>query len=398
MVDMITFPNPFTPGFMGFETEQEFMLDFMATMRDSGLKRYARTYAELLATQNRPLAQPTSFVPTIVTPREGGDDIVINGEVRSATAMRDSSRRKSNGTYEGPKDLNYSRDLVEGTMIVKSEPKVNHEKKFGKAPGTRSGRGFVHAMSPAQRNYVLSLLRTKDTSELATRMVRGWTLDPKEIDSISKQHARPFIDALLSCPNKSATTIKGTHSDEKEISGSPRQIEWLTKGLNGKPALLTEKGFTTEADIKEFSQKYNYAAKQMIDALLNMKTKPLTSVKEMTSNSELSEGIYSNGTKVFKVYVSQDGSRLFAKELVEESHTESVKVRKGSTERKEVTFTHAWEYKGMAHRFITSTYKRVSDSEAASYGQISGTCCRCGRRLVDETSVSNGIGPECAKK
>ncbi len=368
MTETFTFPNPFTPGFMGFETEQDFMRDFTATMRDSGLKRYAKTYGELIATQNRPLAQPKSFVPTVTLANEGGEPMPTNTSGNT-------------GTYEGPKDLHY-------------------EKKFGKVPGTRSGRGFVHAMSDAQKRFVLSLLATKDTTELSTKMVRGWTLNPNEIDSISKQHARPFIDALLSCPNKVSTAISTPDSDSKEIIGSSRQIEWLTKGLNGKASLLSEKGFNNEADIKAFSQKHNYSAKQMIDALMNMpKSRPIMSVKEQTNKTEeITEGIYSNGTTVFKVYISQDGSRLFAKELVPTRHTESVKVKKGSTERREVTFSHSWEYRGMAVRFITSQYKRVSDSEAASYGQISGTCCRCGRRLVDETSVSNGIGPECAKK
>ena len=60
MTETVVFPATFTPGFMGFATETEFMLDFTASMRDSGLKSYARTYAELVARQTRPNAEPKS--------------------------------------------------------------------------------------------------------------------------------------------------------------------------------------------------------------------------------------------------------------------------------------------------------------------------------------------------
>jgi hypothetical protein len=367
--DTVTYPYPFVKGFMGFDTEQEFMRDFTATMRDCGIKGYATDYAEFVKRANRTVGriEPKSFVPTVVKPSEGGE-MPKGGNGNGAV-------------YEGPKDLDYNA----------------HGKKFGKTPGTRSGRGYVHGMSEAQTKYVLFLLNTKDTTELSTKLVRGWTLNPNEIGSISKQHARPFIDALKACPEKRSV------SDKKELNGSPRQIEWITKGLNGNASLLSEKGFVSETDISNLYAKHNYSAREIIDALKAMPRKSnakQSEVKAETKEIELSEGIYSNGSKTFKVYVAQDGSRLFAKELIEESHTESVKVRKGSKERKDVTFTHSWEYVGMAFRFVKASegFQRVSDSEAARYGQISGTCCRCGRRLVDETSVSNGIGPECAKK
>lgn len=35
---------------------------------------------------------------------------------------------------------------------------------------------------------------------------------------------------------------------------------------------------------------------------------------------------------------------------------------------------------------------------AAAYGQLTGTCGRCGRQLEDEESVARGIGPVCATK
>ena len=42
----------------------------------------------------------------------------------------------------------------------------------------------------------------------------------------------------------------------------------------------------------------------------------------------------------------------------------------------------------------------AADAEAAGlrYGQLIGSCCRCGRTLTDDASRAAGIGPECAKK
>lgn len=364
MTDTITFPATFpATGFMGFATELEFMLDFTASMRQSGLKRFPTTYAELVAKQTRPMAEPKNFVPEITFPKEGGDEIVINGSVRSASAPKSGNT----GGYEGPKDLHYTND---------------HDKKFGKAPGTRSGRGFVHAMSDAQKRFVLSLLETKDTTELATRMVRGWTLDPAEVDTISKQHARPFIDALLACPNKSISAIKGNDSGriEDQVNGSAKQIEWLFHGYanTSRPALLTDKGILSESDIRAFVIKHNYSAKQMIDALLSMpKSRPIMSIKEMTSKTEeITEGMYVKDGRIFKVYFNQANTCLLVKELIDER----------------------FEYVGSAQYKLPRDAKRMTLDEAKTYGKLTGTCCMCSRKLTDESSIEAGIGPICAGK
>lgn len=341
--DTVTYPYPFVKGFMGFDTAEEFMRDFTACMRDSGIKKYATTYAEFVATANRPLAQPKSFVPTVVKPSEGGE-MPTGGNGNGAT-------------YEGPKDLNY-------------------EKKFGKTPGTRSGRGFVHAMSPAQKKFILSLLSTKDTTVLSTNLVRGWTLDPNEIDSISKQHARPFIDALLSCPNKSTTAIKGdSDSTKKELNGSPRQIEWITKGLNGKPSLLSEKGFISETDISNLYAKHEYSAKSLIDALLKMPRKSNAKQSEAKAE-EITEGMYKLNDRIFKVYMNRAETCLLVKELIDGS----------------------FEYLGSAQWKLPKGASRMTLDEAKAYGRLTGTCCQCGAKLTDETSIANGIGPICEGK
>lgn len=335
--DTVTYPFPFVKGFMGFETEQDFMRDFTACMRDSGIKKYATTYAEFVATANRPLAQPKSLVPTVVKPSEGGD-MPTGGNGNGAT-------------YEGPKDLNYN-------------------KKFGKVPGTRSGNGFVHGMTEAQTNYVLFLLKTKDTRELSTKLLRGWTLDPSQIHTISKQHARPFIDALKACKDK------GSVSDKKELNGSPRQIEWITKGLNGKPSLLTEKGFISESDITTLYIKHNYSAKEVIDALLKMPRKASVKAEVKAETKEITEGMYKMGERIFKVYLNRANTCLLTKELIDGE----------------------FEYLGSAQWKLPKGAVRMTLDEAKQYGKLTGTCCVCSRKLTDETSIANGIGPICEAK
>lgn len=41
---------------------------------------------------------------------------------------------------------------------------------------------------------------------------------------------------------------------------------------------------------------------------------------------------------------------------------------------------------------------RMTVDEAAEFGKLYGWCCVCGRRLTNEDSIANGIGPICASK
>ncbi len=362
LTDTVTYPYPFVKGFMGFDTELEFMRDFTATMRDSGIKKYATTYAEFVERANRSVGrvEPKSFVPTVVKPSEGGD-IPTGGNGNGAT-------------YEGPKDLDYN------------------GKKFGKVPGTRSGRGIVHGMSPAQKRFVLSLLSTKDTTELSTKLLRGWTLNPTEVDSISKQHARPFIDALLSCPNKSVTAVKGDSvSGKKELNGSPRQIEWLTAGINGKPSLLSEKGFTSESDISNLYIKHNYSAKSIIDALLKMKVSEVVKA-EVTKAQEDEEYV---PTKIIPgFYRDEDGTEW--KVQFNKSETGMYALRKVTPKRYE--FVSGAIRDLTPEMFVSLNPLTITLDEAKAYGRKTGSCYMCGRVLTKQSSIDEGIGPICAGK
>lgn len=93
------------------------------------------------------------------------------------------------------------------------------------------------------------------------------------------------------------------------------------------------------------------------------------------------EGMFKVGERIFKVVRAIYGSdELYAKELIE-------------------TAPGKWSFvfaKG-AIKSITEA-DRMSIEEAKKFGQLTGTCCVCGRVLTNEASIEAGIGPICATK
>lgn len=96
----------------------------------------------------------------------------------------------------------------------------------------------------------------------------------------------------------------------------------------------------------------------------------------MPDVNELDEGMYRVGEDIFKVYRTRETNRLVTKTLKEDG----------------------FEYTGMKPlRFITAEHRMTLD-QAKEYGKVTGTCCNCGRKLTNEESIANGIGPRCAGK
>lgn len=104
---------------------------------------------------------------------------------------------------------------------------------------------------------------------------------------------------------------------------------------------------------------------------------------ERQSGALAEEGFYKVGTTYFKVQRAVHGSgRLYAKELVE------LPVKGESKGR--------WEMaRGVVYRLRKED--RVSDEDAAKFGQLYGTCTFCWRELTDERSIAAGYGPTCAE-
>lgn len=86
------------------------------------------------------------------------------------------------------------------------------------------------------------------------------------------------------------------------------------------------------------------------------------------------EGIYYHLGVYYKVVFNLEGTRLYAK------------VWDGSE----------WSYdRGAIHRLNASM--RVTAEDAARFGQLTGQCVFCSRRLTDERSITVGYGPVCAE-
>jgi hypothetical protein len=92
--------------------------------------------------------------------------------------------------------------------------------------------------------------------------------------------------------------------------------------------------------------------------------------------AQLDEGMYKVGEDIFKVYRTRDKDILVTKQLIE----------------------GVFEYTGRAPlKFITVEHRMTLD-EAKAYGKVTGTCCVCGRKLTNEASIADGIGPVCSGK
>lgn len=94
-----------------------------------------------------------------------------------------------------------------------------------------------------------------------------------------------------------------------------------------------------------------------------------------SSTPELDEGMYRMDGDIYKVYTTREG-HLATKVLTE----------------------YGFEYMGRKPLHSLTAEHRMTLDEAKEYGKVTGTCCNCGRKLTDETSIANGIGPVCAGK
>jgi hypothetical protein len=91
---------------------------------------------------------------------------------------------------------------------------------------------------------------------------------------------------------------------------------------------------------------------------------------------QVTPGVYWNLLGVFRVQVSKTSGKLYAKKLDKAS---------GS-----------WSYEPGAI-FKLKPETRVSLEIAQAYGLRTGSCLVCGRKLTNQKSCSEGIGPVCKK-
>ena len=115
-------------------------------------------------------------------------------------------------------------------------------------------------------------------------------------------------------------------------------------------------------------------------AIDTLRSAPKTAPKPVAAS--LDEGVYRKDGVIFRVHRSRESGNLYAKRL-------EFDLFGGSKPR----FVYA---KG-AITALAPTHK-MSRDEAKAFGVETGICCVCGAFLTDEKSVSEGIGPVCAKR
>ena len=144
--------------------------------------------------------------------------------------------------------------------------------------------------------------------------------------------------------------------------------------------LLAERGADAEKLVTvDLAEMTKAQASELIDALFKVKAQPKAMVQR-----EVEPGLYRNADGVIvKAYKARQHDGILAARL-------------------DVTAEKPWIYLGMAHRFVTDEFTRMTLSEAISFGKtpIDGKfyCCVCGAELSDPNSQDAGIGPWCARK
>jgi hypothetical protein len=235
-----------------------------------------------------------------------------------------------------------------------------------KAPGTRSGRGYVRKVSDKQVRFIANLMRSRDTRNLV--VLPGG----EDFRNMSLTGARDLIDRLLACPEL-------PKAEQVRIPATSAQVGYLQ-------TLTTIHAYDGRTDFesltKEGASTLITQVKTLPKRVAQAPTRSASDGSErklMTSGNEITDGIYERPDGVIvKVQIAKQGSgNLYGKRLNIE--------------------TGKFEYAQGIMRTLKAEY-RMSLEKAQEYGRLYGICIVCGRDLTDEESIARGIGPICADK
>lgn len=188
------------------------------------------------------------------------------------------------------------------------------------------------------------------------------------------------------------------HSQNKTgVSASEKQLHWIVK-IGGEKDLtdLTIKHLTATIavqDVVDRATKGELVTKGEAGKVLDIffdKSNPLPAkvaapVAEKVKKEIITEdGMYKLGDRIIKVQKAVHGSgKLYAKELIKDEYDGAV--------------SFSFEYAPGVVTQLTAADKMTLE-EAKAFGTLYGVCCDCNKTLTDEKSISEGIGPVCARK
>lgn len=105
-----------------------------------------------------------------------------------------------------------------------------------------------------------------------------------------------------------------------------------------------------------------------------------TLAERVSTDFDLIEGVYLKDGEYYKVQGNLAGTAFYAKRWA------------GSTDDSE------WAYEGRKPLHFLTEDDRISAEDAARFGQVTGICVFCSRKLTDERSITVGYGPVCADR
>lgn len=101
-------------------------------------------------------------------------------------------------------------------------------------------------------------------------------------------------------------------------------------------------------------------------------------------NVAVTDGYYKLIDDIYKVQYNRNGTHMYAKILVVIDNGDG-------------TYGGRFDYVPGAINSLTGGM-RLTQEEAAQFGQLYGICCICGLTLTNEESIELGIGPICRQK
>lgn len=245
---------------------------------------------------------------------------------------------------------------IAATRAVKTEP-------IRRLPaGQKVGKGRVRKISDRQEGFILKLIRERDLTNLS--LITGQTIDPNEIPYMGVKGASALIEKLLGMPYKGSDSPVMTTEVSNGIPASAAQLSYIK-------SLAARKGFELPNNIDAMPKA---SASRMIQTLIEMKDSTITPTASTTE--AVTEGMYTVGTRIFKVQAARSTGNLYAKELIDGSY----------------------EYVAGAISIVRREGVRMTIEQAKAYGKQTGTCCVCSRELTVQASIDAGIGPVCASK
>lgn len=256
-------------------------------------------------------------------------------------------------------------------VIARGEEVANHideydvqdEAKAKRSRNRKIERKMAQPMTPAQERFLRKLEAEASDPTIAAEIRE--LVDPEdESDRPSKAEASKMIEKALEAAK---------HDDSKPAKTNRYAGDCVRCGRN----VPAETGELSKSNGSWIVSHFPECPEAPAD---EPKTETKPTVEEIDE-----DGLYVLDETIYKVQIAKQGSgRLYAKRL---------EVRKVGDR-----YESEWIYEGRKPLRKLRPENRMTEAQAAAFGQLYGICGVCGRDLTDETSIELGIGPICRQR